>query len=87
MGGSGDVLTYCSALSTMDPTSLVDLYWAGRITLVSRRDDIEVYDEVFRRFFLGAGATREDVLRLRAAESPEAIFEVPATEPGVAMER
>lgn len=80
--GSGDVLTYCAALSTVDPTDLVDLYWTGRTTLISRRDDIEVYDEVFRRFFLGSGATRADVLRLRVGDTPEAIFDVPATSPG-----
>ena len=52
--GSGDVLVYCSALSMLDPSDLVDLYWAGRTTLVSRPDDVGRYDEVFRRFFLGA---------------------------------
>ena len=53
--GSGDVLTYCVSMTPLDPTDLVDLYWAGRTTLVTRRDDIGVYDEVFRRFFLDAG--------------------------------
>ena len=28
--GSGDVLVYCSALARLDPSDLVDLYWAGR---------------------------------------------------------
>ena len=28
--GSGDVLTYCVAMTPLDPTDLVDLYWAGR---------------------------------------------------------
>ena len=28
--GSGDVLVYCSALAKLDPSDLVDLYWAGR---------------------------------------------------------
>ena len=51
--GSGDVLVYCSALARLDPSDLVDLYWAGRATLVRRPDDIARYDEVFRRFFLG----------------------------------
>ena len=46
--GSGDVLVYCSALSRLDPSDLVDLYWAGRTTLVNRHDDIARYDEVFR---------------------------------------
>ena len=52
--GSGDVLLYCSALSRLNPADLVDLYWAGRTTLVNRHDDIAVYDRVFRRFFLAA---------------------------------
>jgi uncharacterized protein len=30
-----------------------DLYWAGRTTLVSRRDQLDVYDRVFRAFFAG----------------------------------
>jgi uncharacterized protein with von Willebrand factor type A (vWA) domain len=80
--GSGDVLTYCAALSPLDPTDLVDLYWAGRTTLTTRRDDIEVYDEVFRRFFLGSGAPADELLRLKVGDTAEAIFEVPATEPG-----
>jgi uncharacterized protein len=50
--GSGDLLTYCGALAALDPTDLLDLYWAGRTTLVTRGDQIPVYDEVFRRFFL-----------------------------------
>ena len=35
--GSGDVLTYCAAMEPLDPTDIVDLYWAGRTTLVTRR--------------------------------------------------
>ena len=53
--GSGDVLTYCAAMTPLDPTDLLDLYWAGRTTLVTRRENIPIYDEVFRRFFLAAG--------------------------------
>ena len=45
----------------LDPTDLVDLYWAGRTTLVSRHDDIARYDEVFRRFFLGADGPDEEL--------------------------
>ena len=56
--GSGDVLVYCSALATLDPSDLVDLYWAGRTTLVSRHDEIARYDEVFRWFFRRRGPRR-----------------------------
>src|SRR6516225_10949659 len=69
--GSGDVLTYCVAMTPLDPTDLLDLYWAGRATLVSRRDDIGVYDEVFRRFFLDAGDPVRELVTLKAQASAE----------------
>src|ERR1700733_13988240 len=56
MVGTGDVLTYFAAMTPLDPTDLVDLYWAGRATLVSRHSDDRVYDQVFRRYFLGEDA-------------------------------
>jgi uncharacterized protein with von Willebrand factor type A (vWA) domain len=82
--GAGDVLTYCAALSPLDPSDLLDLYWAGRVTLVTRRENIGVYDEVFRRYFLGSAAETRDLLTLRAHMTAEAqaALEVPATDPG-----
>ena len=81
--GSGDVLVYCSALSMLDPSDLVDLYWAGRTTLVNRHDDIARYDEVFRRFFLGAeGPDEELALMLRASAQAQGALAIPSTEPG-----
>jgi uncharacterized protein with von Willebrand factor type A (vWA) domain len=82
--GSGDVLVYCSALGQLDPADLVDLYWAGRTTLISRHDDIATYDQVFRRFFLDAQGPAEDMLTLMLRPSAEAqgTLALPATEPG-----
>jgi uncharacterized protein len=82
--GSGDVLLYCSALSRLDPADLVDLYWAGRTTLVNRHDDIAVYDQVFRRFFLAADGPAEDplTLMLRASAQAQGALAIPSTEPG-----
>src|SRR2546421_2644733 len=81
--GSGDVLVYCSALARLDPSDLVDLYWAGRATLVSRRDDIARYDEVFRRFFLGTEDPDEELtLMLRASAQAQGALAIPAVEPG-----
>jgi len=81
--GSGDVLLYSSALSLLDPSDLVDLYWAGRTTLVNSRDDIATYDAVFRRFFL-AQAQPDDPLRLmlRASAQSQGALAIPSTEPG-----
>jgi uncharacterized protein len=81
--GSGDVLTYCAAMAPLDPTDLLDLYWAGRATLVTRREAIAVYDEVFRRFFLAAGDPVREMLTLKVEVTAEtqAMLEVPATDP------
>ena len=50
--GTGDVLAYFAAMTPLDPTDLIDLYWGGRAPLVSRHEDDSVYDQVFRRYFL-----------------------------------
>lgn len=81
--GPGDVTTFCAAMTTLDPTDLVDLYWGGRTSLVKRRADIPTYDEVFRAFFLGERNPVDDVLAPHpkpAAES-QAVIDVPATDP------
>jgi len=82
--GTGDVLTYCSAMLPLDPSDLLDLYWAGRTTLVSRREDISTYDRVFRQFFLADGAPAAAVLTLTATDAAEAqaALVMPGTEPG-----
>jgi uncharacterized protein with von Willebrand factor type A (vWA) domain len=82
--GTGDVLTYCSAMMPLDPSDLLDLYWAGRATLVSRREDISTYDRVFRQFFLAEGAPAAAVLMLTATDAAEAqaALVMPGTEPG-----
>src|SRR5262245_59314471 len=51
--GSGDVLTYCAASTVVDVTDLVDLYWAGRCTLVTRREQVPTYHRTFVSYFLG----------------------------------
>jgi uncharacterized protein len=82
--GSGDVLTYCAAMALLDPGDVLDLYWAGRASLVSRRDHIPVYDRVFRIYFLdhpeelkGPGRA---ILKQSLIEN-QSVIEVPATDP------
>jgi uncharacterized protein with von Willebrand factor type A (vWA) domain len=43
--GPGRVVEFCRAAALLAPE---DLYWAGRLTLVSKADDIPVFDRVFR---------------------------------------
>ncbi len=82
--GSGDVLTYCAAVGTLDPTDLLDLYWGGRTTLVTRRESIPVYDRVFRRFFLDGRDPVRELLNLQHPEHTRAggVVQIPDTEPG-----
>jgi uncharacterized protein with von Willebrand factor type A (vWA) domain len=82
--GTGDVLTYFAAMTPLDPTDLIDLYWAGRATLVSRHSDDSVYDQVFRRYFLGEDAPARSQLMIGAdsVAEAEAALVMPGTEPG-----
>src|SRR5918996_2178349 len=77
--GSGQTLTYCRAAARLDPTDLADLYWCGRVCLVTRQLDLPTYDRVFRAYFLGERAPLTELLKLKAHASPdaEAALELP----------
>lgn len=49
--GTGRIETFCRAAALLPPEAL---YWAGRTTLVGRREELVPYDRVFRAFFGGA---------------------------------
>ena len=50
--GTNDTMTYVEAVSLINPADLIDVYWAGRGTLVNRNDQIPVYNRIFQKFFL-----------------------------------
>ena len=82
--GTGDVLTYLAAMTPLDPTDLLDLYWAGHAALLTRHEDESTYDRVFRDYFLGEDAEARGTLTLTAASvaQAEAALTMPDTEPG-----
>jgi hypothetical protein len=84
--GTGDVLSYVGAMTALDVTDLVDLYWAGRATLLTRHEDEGVYDRVFRDYFLGEDAVAQGTLTFSAdsVAEAEATLVMPDTEPGPA---
>jgi uncharacterized protein with von Willebrand factor type A (vWA) domain len=86
--GTGDVLSYVAAMTPLDPTDLVDLYWAGRATLLTRHEDEGVYDRVFRDYFLGEDAVARGTLTLTAESvaQAEAALVMPDAEPGPAQD-
>ncbi len=82
--GTGDAITYVQAVSLLNPADLGDVYWAGRGTLVSRRDLIPTYDRVFKSFFLDVETQGDSELKamMRATTSTAATLEVPSPDPG-----
>jgi uncharacterized protein with von Willebrand factor type A (vWA) domain len=86
--GSGDIMTFCSATAALNPGEIEDLYWSGRTTMVTRRDQIPVYDRVFRRFFLDESDRLPDEQTPPPSASTEtsAVLEIPDNEPGTGKE-
>lgn len=82
--GSDDVVTFCAAVSELTPSDLEDVYWGGRTTLVHRRDHLPLYDETFRRYFLGhpAPATPERPSSEPVLQGVSGTLNVPDSEPG-----
>ena len=82
--GSGEMLTYCAAMACLEPGDLLDLYWAGRATLLTKREQIPVYDRVFRKYFLGFDPSVPEPMKLilnRSDIENDSVIEVPAAEP------
>jgi uncharacterized protein with von Willebrand factor type A (vWA) domain len=50
---TGSAALFVAALGTLDPTDRDSAYWAGRAVLVKRPEDIDAFDRVFARFWLG----------------------------------
>ncbi len=44
---------FAHALTATQPQTLADVYWLGRVTLVTARQQVEVYDRIFDRVFRG----------------------------------
>jgi uncharacterized protein with von Willebrand factor type A (vWA) domain len=47
------------ALQLVTPVSLDDLYWVARVTLVTRHEDIDTFDQVFNQVFRGVADIAE----------------------------
>jgi uncharacterized protein len=83
--GTDDILTFCQAVAHLDVSDLMDVYWAGRTTMVRRREHVPIYNIVFRMFFLDAetATTDERKRMMRASANAGATLEIPNTEPGL----
>jgi uncharacterized protein with von Willebrand factor type A (vWA) domain len=83
--GTDDVLTFCAGVAELDVTDLMDVYWAGRCTLVRRREHVPIYNEIFQRFFFdhAAPGSAEIKKMMKASSNAGATIEIPNTEEGL----
>lgn len=83
--GSDDVLAFCAAVAELSPGDPEDVFWAGRATMVHRREHLPVYDEVFRQYFLGARPLNDEGDSDKERPVPQGMtgtLNVPDNEPG-----
>jgi uncharacterized protein len=72
--GTGRIASFCRAGALLPPG---DLYWAGRATLVARRDHLPVYDRVFEAFFGGGPPVAQAPRRAGVAVTEEVALASP----------
>lgn len=53
--GTGRVLTFCRAVGALGLVDREALYWSGRVSMVARREDLDVYDEAFDEWYRSLG--------------------------------
>ena len=46
--GTGRILTFCRAVAALDRIDRKGVYWAGRVAMVARKEDLAAYDAAFR---------------------------------------
>jgi len=75
--GTGRILTFCRAVAALGLTDRDSLYWAGRTSMIARRDDLDAYDAAFEDWYrsLHRGDGPEIELTLPTASA------VPVAEP------
>ena len=67
---SGNLIDLCQGLHHIDISDRRDFYAASRATLVSRYDDLETFDEVFRLFWESPERTQQIELTMDPREAP-----------------
>jgi uncharacterized protein len=49
--GTGRILTFCRAVAALDRLDRTGVYWAGRVSMVARKEDLAAYDAAFAEWF------------------------------------
>ncbi|HXQ55380.1 MAG TPA: hypothetical protein VOA19_06185, partial [Actinomycetes bacterium] len=67
--GTGRILTFCRAVAALDRLDRRGVYWAGRVAMVARKEDLAAYDAAFDEWFPTATS---DALAMVAGWGPQA---------------
>ena len=59
---------FAASIALAEPAEVTDLYWLGRVTLLSDREQVEAYDRLFRQIFRGTVELTEIDLRTTPAQ-------------------
>src|ERR1044071_4800378 len=62
--GTGRILTFVRGVAALGLVDRTSLYWAGRASLVARRDDLEAYDRAFDDWYRSLGVSGELAIEL-----------------------
>ncbi|HZA80629.1 MAG TPA: hypothetical protein VFC13_04050, partial [Actinomycetes bacterium] len=49
--GTGRILTFCRAVAALNRLDRTSVYWAGRVSMVARKEDLAAYDAAFAEWF------------------------------------
>ncbi|HEY0480797.1 MAG TPA: VWA domain-containing protein [Kofleriaceae bacterium] len=72
--GVAEAAAFAEALTWVDPLVRREVYLAARATLVRRREDLAVFDELFARFFGGPAPRRGQPAPLAPRHDPHQVF-------------
>jgi uncharacterized protein len=76
------VSAFLAALDTLDVTSRMQTYWAGRLTLCSDPDDLPRYDQAFEQWFTPRSGGRTRITDQRPPPPPQLAALAPSGDRG-----
>ncbi len=65
--GTDRIVEFSRALEELDAGRRNDVYWSGRVTLLSRPEDLQIYDRAFKVFWERDGGENRPGLRRRSS--------------------
>lgn len=57
--GTGRILTFVRAVAALGLTDRLSLYWAGRVSMIGRREELATYDAVFEDWYRSLRSTED----------------------------